>query len=395
LPFLTSVEVRMRFVVLDSWRGLCALMVASHHLGATWSGFDLPLVQSSYLFVDFFFVLSGFVVMHAYGAKLRGARQVGVFAVRRFGRVWPLHMVLVLVFFAVEIAEALVRGRPDLPVLALGTNTFLVHALGMHDRPLLNFPSWSISAEFCTYLLFAALAFAVASGRTALRFPAAAAALAAGGAGAVALWSPDWMNATWDLGLFRCVYGFFLGTLVHALFAATGERVRRHRGALHAAEVLAVAAVAAFVSGAGEGPATLLAPAVFAAAVYVFAFEAGALSRVLRIRAMQALGAWSYSIYMVHVLVLMAVIDAAKLLAMAFPDGIVRVGPGFGRKLMLIGDPLVMDLVFVLYIAATVAAAAVTFRLIEVPGRRWFNALAVQQPALSGAPSPAGGEAAR
>ncbi|HYG88742.1 MAG TPA: acyltransferase [Azospirillum sp.] len=371
----------MRFTVLDGWRGLCALMVASHHLGATWSGFDSPLVTSSYLFVDFFFVLSGFVIMHAYGARLRDANDVGAFVIRRFGRVWPLHMALVLAFFAIEGAEIVARGyldtKPrgggvdDLPLLALGTNTALVHVFGMHDRPLLNFPSWSISAEFWTYVLFAAVCFFLPS-----RFPAVATAMAAAGAAVVAGASPDGMNATWDLGIFRCVYGFFLGAMVHRLFAATGDRIRRHGGLLNAAEILVTLAVVTFVATAGEGPASLLAPFVFAAAVYVFGFEAGVLSRAIRCAAVRSLGTLSYSIYMVHILVLTVIVNAAKVYAMAVPDGFVRVAPEYGRRVMLIGEPWAMDLVFVLYIAATVAVAAVTYRLIEVPGRRFFNGLA-------------------
>ena len=80
----------MRFVALDSWRGIAALMVAAYHFEATWHGHGASLLANSYLFVDFFFVLSGFVIAHAYGAKINSARDLAAFAVRRFGRLWPL-----------------------------------------------------------------------------------------------------------------------------------------------------------------------------------------------------------------------------------------------------------------------------------------------------------------
>ena len=52
---------RIRFVALDSWRDLSALLVAVHNAGYS---------SSAFLFVDFFFVLSGFVITQAYMTKL-------------------------------------------------------------------------------------------------------------------------------------------------------------------------------------------------------------------------------------------------------------------------------------------------------------------------------------
>src|SRR5258708_14456580 len=60
----------LRFRALDSWRGICALLVAAHHLEARGFIYWQPLVRNAWLFVDFFFVLSGFVIAHAYGANL-------------------------------------------------------------------------------------------------------------------------------------------------------------------------------------------------------------------------------------------------------------------------------------------------------------------------------------
>jgi len=67
-----------RFVALDSLRGIAALGVAVYHLQGrgqlpVQSGSDLfalPFFANGYLFVDFFFVLSGFVIAAAYGQRL-------------------------------------------------------------------------------------------------------------------------------------------------------------------------------------------------------------------------------------------------------------------------------------------------------------------------------------
>ena len=66
----------MRFTALDSRRGIGALAVASSHFKSVSYIHSTALVRHSYLFVDFFFVLSGFVIAHAYLDKLKTAGDV-------------------------------------------------------------------------------------------------------------------------------------------------------------------------------------------------------------------------------------------------------------------------------------------------------------------------------
>ena len=72
-----------RFQVLDSWRGICALLVALFHFPTASAISQSAFIGSSYLFVDFFFVLSGFVIALNYGDRLAGDwRATGDFLFR-------------------------------------------------------------------------------------------------------------------------------------------------------------------------------------------------------------------------------------------------------------------------------------------------------------------------
>src|SRR6266576_119115 len=85
-----------RFVVLDSWRGIAACLVALFHLEAyshlVYSHLHgVPFLGNSWLFVDFFFVLSGFVIAANYQQRLLDGFGVGRFLLLRLGRLYPLH----------------------------------------------------------------------------------------------------------------------------------------------------------------------------------------------------------------------------------------------------------------------------------------------------------------
>src|SRR3569832_1450988 len=77
---------KIHFRVLDSWRGIAALLVALFHLNLYSAIYPLDFVRNAYLFVDFFFVLSGFVITYSYGDRLKPPGDLGAFALRRFGR---------------------------------------------------------------------------------------------------------------------------------------------------------------------------------------------------------------------------------------------------------------------------------------------------------------------
>jgi peptidoglycan/LPS O-acetylase OafA/YrhL len=341
-----------RFAVLDSWRGIAACMVALFHLRVLSHVGEATLVRNASLFVDFFFVLSGFLITGSYAARLAASFGAWRFALLRFGRLYPLHLAVLAAFVWLGGAPV---GTPE-GSLGFAAHLFLLHGLGVIATPVWgNVPSWSISTEFFVYLIFSA-AVALRAwtprllGLTVVVLPAAIYA----GAGNLA--EADGYQ------LLRGVYGFAAGSLAWTLFRRLGPR----RAPGTPAELAAIAALLLFVAGAGGGALSVLAPFVFAAVVLVFAFEAGAASRLLACRPLVWIGTVSYSIYMVHYFVAARMVD------------VVAAAQSLGVPLRgyLGVERWAGDLAMLLYLAAVIALGGLSYRLIEAPSRAWFRQLA-------------------
>ena len=364
-----------RYEALDSLRGVCALLVAAYHFNPAAVSLLGPLLGSAYLFVDFFFVLSGFVIAHSYGERLRGAKAVEAFAVRRLARLYPLHLFVLLLYVALEclrLAGLDPSGRAPFTgtrsVSSLLANLGLVQGIGVADGLSWNGVSWSISAEFWTYLVFAGVV--LASGRA--RLPVFA-ALAAASLAALLLLAPATMNVTFDYGLIRCLAGFFIGAALHEAFfrkprhAAGGTNAAR----ASAMEIAVVAGCVLFVALAGSTRLSLAGPLVFAAAVALFANGRGLVSRALELPALVRLGTLSYAIYMLHAFGVYVLNTLAKLVERA--TGLPLTAPfmedGQAFAVFRLPSPALMDLAALGFLAAVVAAAALVHRTVEIPGR--------------------------
>lgn len=366
-----------RFRALDGWRGICALLVAAHHLEVRGLIYWQPLVRNAWLFVDFFFVLSGFVIAHAYGERLSQAGETRAFVVRRFARLWPLHTTVLAAFVVIELVHLAIAHwyplpaeriafSPDRSPFAILTNVFLVQALGLHAFETWNGPSWSISVEFWTYLLFAGVC--AATHRRAARLVVSL-LLAIAAAAVLARFSDYGMRETFRWALPRCVFGFFLGTLAHELWRLGAARFTG--GTLF--ELAALGLVILFLTYVpGHARLEYLAPLLFAFVVLVFAGDGGLISRVLRLKAPAALGRWSYSIYMVHTLVLVMAFSSVRVVESLFGRHWLALSANGQAGLPTTG-PELGALLYLIYLAATVALSALSWRFIELPGQRFFG----------------------
>jgi len=101
---------------LTSLRGLAALSVVAYHVsvrpGGAW--LENPIVHHGYLAVDFFLLLSGFVLAGAYGETATTWQGYLQFVRRRFFRLFPLHLVVLAVIVLVDsvwsLAKVLLEG---------------------------------------------------------------------------------------------------------------------------------------------------------------------------------------------------------------------------------------------------------------------------------------------
>lgn len=339
-------EAPLRFKALDSWRGICALAVVFFHFPIAGSVRAFPLFAHGYLFVDFFFVLSGFVIATAWEGRLTHVEQTWRFLVRRFGRLWPLHVSILAAFVGVSLAEGDLNHDERHSVAAIATNLLLVHGLGMHGDLTWNGPSWSISVEAMLYVLFALLAL--------FRWRVwVYAGLIVVGLGVLTAFAPNGMASTFDYGVFRGFAGFFTGALLTRAPAA-----RLGSGA----ELLVILMAGTFV---WLNQMTILAPAIFGSVVYVFAHANGSISKVLEALVFRKLGEWSYSTYMIHAAVVAVIWKLAP--GIGLTEG--------GGMLHSPSDQLT-GLVAVAYVLTVVGLSAVSYALIEQPGRNLFNSWA-------------------
>ncbi|MEI9888618.1 MAG: acyltransferase [Rhizomicrobium sp.] len=373
-----------RFRALDGWRGVCALLVALHHIEVHGWLYWQPLVRNAWLFVDFFFVLSGFVIAHAYGERLGSRAGIQDFVLRRLGRLWPLHVAVLAALVLLELSHLVIEHvHPmgdaraafalDRSPFAILTNLFLVQALGMHDSETWNGPAWSISCEFYTYLIFAAVCVFTAGRKARL---IVSALLAVAGLVVLARFSDYGMRETFHWAIFRCLYGFFTGVLAYEAWRSGA--VRALGGTLAESAVLA-AVIAFIVFAPGRSALEYLATPLFALAVLVFAADQGLVSRAMTLRPAAALGRWSYSIYMVHTLMLALLFSGAHVAA-SLAHGAWLVRRPNGLAVLDLGSPLANDLLTLAFLAAVVALSALTWRFVERPGQALFARFAVRKP---------------
>ncbi|MDN3274168.1 acyltransferase [Frankia sp. RB7] len=297
-----EVREQTRFVVLDFYRFVAALGVFVFHLKNIDEGIS-PVWNGSYgLFVDMFFILSGFVISYSYPTGSIGIRGYFRFLVRRIARIYPLHLLTLLAFAA--LAWIGIPGpTTHTSVLDFIHNTLLVQAWGFTDHLSFNSPSWSISAELFCYLLFPLLLL-LARRVSALTLAVIVASLYVVLAhGHLPIWHDrsQMYGANFDYGMLRALPSFLNGILLAILF----KQFRNYRNKLVAIVGIGVFLLSILILNVFAKPD--LAIVLFSLAILLTAVGESAFIRFPRATWLGRLGNTSYAIYMLHELLLILV----------------------------------------------------------------------------------------
>jgi len=218
----SSQTERQTFDGLDILRGVAALAVLLRHMS---DFFRAPwLMPSGPLAVDLFFVISGFVIAHAYGARLPLLGVLGFMRVRAI-RFYPLYL-LGLGLGALYLGALTASGHQAYSVRdVLTAVAFAVVFLPAPISPLSRFglaeghtiapidsPGWSLILEVWVNLFYALVAKRLSSAVLVALICISGGYLAVGGV-ASGLWQ-GWTWESLDFGVARTVMSFFVGVLI-------------------------------------------------------------------------------------------------------------------------------------------------------------------------------------
>ncbi len=319
-------DTRPHYEALDGLRGVAALLVVFHHV---FEGFAfaeavngvgdgvIGVLNHGYLAVDFFFLLSGFVISYAYDSRWGRGLALGGFFRRRLVRLHPMVVFAAVVGVAAFLAQGGARwdgsGVPlSWVMLALLATMLMIPALpgspaevrGNGEMFPLNGPAWSLFFEYVGNVAYALIV---------RRLPTRVLAVVASLLGVVLVWMAvgdvarmGMFGVGWTLdglnfwcGLVRMLFPYTLGMLLARRF-----RPVRARGAFVLASVVMAALFAVpclprsgGVNWNGVFEAVCIV-AVFPVLLWLGASERPAGAR--RSALYRLLGDISYPLYIVH-----------------------------------------------------------------------------------------------
>lgn len=309
---------------LDGLRGLAALWVLLSHIQILTGLGHIPLLSWGDLAVDLFMLLSGFLMAHNYIARKQSepwnaSRTIGQFWLRRFFRIAPLYYIVLVV--ALLVGPLMGQFRADIasawPVTATAPERYLDQSLTnilMHLSFLFGFsptyafrtalPDWSIGLEMQFYLFFPFIMLLMAR-----LSPIVASGLLIGGCLAARLFFRDYMHA-FPMPAFLAIkfYVFLIGMWIAQ---ARSERSMRNgflvgvglammwllleRSEVALARVLLVTGMFYLMNNGTLPGSDALAGATIG------------LRKLLSNRVAMFLGETSYSVYLVHLLIVLPV----------------------------------------------------------------------------------------
>ncbi len=198
---------RRTFLLLEAMRGTAALLVVSRHV--LWF---YPRFHMSYLAVDLFYTLSGFVLSYSYEKRLK-ARDMGklFFFALRVIRIYPLY----LIFTLVGILAAAIAHSDSIDPMSLIQSVFLLPKL-QSSGSLYPFddPSWSLFFELFISFIFGAVLIRLCDRYLYVLAAASFAILACGVFSDPHGLDVGWLRENFIFGFFRVGFSFIAGMLI-------------------------------------------------------------------------------------------------------------------------------------------------------------------------------------
>ncbi len=239
-PSSAFADSKPHYALLDGLRGVAALLVVWHHV---FEGFQfasgaptITVINHGYLAVDFFFILSGFVIGYAYDDRMGRQLTLGAFFKRRIVRLHPMVIMGAAIGAVAFLAQGAVQWDGthvalSAVMLALLCAMFFIPAVpgcpyevrGNGEMFPLNGPAWSLFFEYIGNILYALVLHRLPTKVLAAVTAMLGAALAwctitdVSGYGMFGVgWTLDAMNF-WG-GLLRMAFPFTMGMLLSRVF---------------------------------------------------------------------------------------------------------------------------------------------------------------------------------
>jgi peptidoglycan/LPS O-acetylase OafA/YrhL len=338
---------------LTSVRGIAAWMVVLYHIRLSVAGLPegwVHVFAKGYLAVDFFFLLSGFVIWLSWNERLRtrGWSDVPAFLHKRLARIWPLHLAVLggAVVLALAMAAAGKHNPVEYPFDELPAHILLIQNWGFIVKLAWNDPAWSISCELAAYLAFPLLVRAVDWRALPSWLVTAAAAaflviLAAAMAGV-----PTLGTDIPHYGVIRCLTEFAAGSAICALWL-------RWKAAPVLPAILAFGLTLVMAAGWVVGmPEALAIPFALAGLLLGLALTSGLRGNPLDRAPLHYLGEISYATYLSHFMLFVVF------------------------KLALVDDAHAIPPVLIgLYLAMVLGCSVALYHLVERPAQTWVKGL--------------------
>jgi len=358
-------------------RGIAALWVMLFHidvslfyrdLGGLLSRDATGFFSKGYLWVDFFFLLSGFVIAHVYGEKLSAPatwsgkwNETKHYLWARFSRLYPLHLftLCLMIIFASLVPEffpQVMDGSWDVffawPVLH--TQFLFVNAMGQHPQLSWNIVSWSIGAEWWTYV-FAVLVIITLYARNRMAvFATMLLSLAALLALVLCLPKKN-LDITYNYGFVRCFFEFVIGLGVYECYR---QRLLLRWLKYDGIFVLLMLLIAVMFHWWVFDVAII---PVFALLILAVSYNQARVHTFLNMPALKYLGDISYSIYLMH---------GIWFMVFWFSLPSLKIATGMAEM------PVVYKLLYIgVFLGLTLVSAHFSYRYVEVAGRKWLRKL--------------------